>query len=190
MGFRVAMLPVGALCFYQAHFGRTVLPKWPFWAHLFYPVFYSVSEFGRACFRQARVARAMLLPGALFHAGPFAFLRCAPKSHMRPLPHLGVSEIFGFLGEVLVNMACGFAKVRTKALTCFWYTLEPGYLPQKDCWTWVHHAIAFAIASEFCRKHPFARNFRSENKNLPFHSQNHSHSLANSFATPYSQLFV
>ena len=26
----------------------------------------------------------------------------------------------------------------------------------------VHHAIAFAIASEFCRKHPFARNFRSE----------------------------
>ena len=28
-GFGVAMLPVGALCFYQAHFGRTVLPKWP-----------------------------------------------------------------------------------------------------------------------------------------------------------------
>ena len=55
-GFGVAMLPVGALCFYQAHFGRTVLPKWPFWAHLFYSVFYSVSEFGRACFRQARVA--------------------------------------------------------------------------------------------------------------------------------------
>ena len=32
--FGVAMLPVGALCFYQARFGRTVLPKWPFWAHL------------------------------------------------------------------------------------------------------------------------------------------------------------
>ena len=28
----------------------------------------------------------------------------------------------------------------------------------------VHHAIAFAIASEFCRKRPFARNFRSENE--------------------------
>ena len=56
--------------------------------------------------------------------------------------------------------------------------------------TWVHHAIAFAIASEFCRKHPFARNFRSENENLPFHSQNHSHSLVNSFATPNSQLLV
>ena len=25
-------------------------------------------------------------------------------------------------------------------------------------------AIAFAIASEFCRKRPFARNFRSENE--------------------------
>ena len=41
-GFGVAMLPVGALCFYQAHLGRTVLPKWPFWTHLFYSVFYSV----------------------------------------------------------------------------------------------------------------------------------------------------
>ena len=28
----------------------------------------------------------------------------------------------------------------------------------------MHHAIAFAIASEFCRKRPFARNFRSENE--------------------------
>ena len=87
------MLPVGALCFYQAHFGRTVLPKWPFWAHLFYPVFYSVSEFGRACFRQARVARAMLPPGALFRARAFAFLPCAPKSHLHPLPHSGPSEL-------------------------------------------------------------------------------------------------
>ena len=94
--FRVAMLPVGALCFYQAHFGRTVLPKWPFWAHLFYSVFYSVSELRRACFRQARVARAVLPPGALFRAGAFALLPCAPKSHMGPLPHLGVSE--GFCG--------------------------------------------------------------------------------------------
>ena len=86
------MLPVGASCFYQAHFGRTVLPKWPFWAHLFYSVFYHVSELRRACFRQARVARAMLPPGALFRAGAFALPPCAPKSHMRPLPHLGVSE--------------------------------------------------------------------------------------------------
>ena len=92
-GFGVAMLPVGALCFYQAHFGRTVLPKWPFWAHLFYSVFYSISEFGRACFRQARVAWAMLPPGALFRAGAFAFLPCAPKSHLHLLPHLGPSEI-------------------------------------------------------------------------------------------------
>ena len=88
-GFGVALLPAGALCFYQAHFGRTVLPKWPFWAHLFYSVFYSVSEFGRVCFRQARVAWAMLPPGALFRAGAFAFLPCAPKSHLYRLPHSG-----------------------------------------------------------------------------------------------------
>ena len=91
--FGVAMLPVGALCFYQAHFGPTVLPKWPFWANLFYSVFYSVSELRRACFRQARVARAVLSPGALFRAGAIAFPPCAPKSHMRPLPHLGVSDL-------------------------------------------------------------------------------------------------
>ena len=91
-GFGVSMLPVGALCFYQAHFGRTVLPKWPLWAHLFYAVFYSVSKLRRACFRQARVARAVLPPGALFCAGAFAFPPCAPRSHMRPLPHLGVSD--------------------------------------------------------------------------------------------------
>ena len=87
-GFGVAMLPVGALCIYQAHFGRTVLPKWPFWA-LFYSVFYSVSELRRACFRQARVARAVLPPGALFRARAIALPPCAPKSHTRPLPHLG-----------------------------------------------------------------------------------------------------
>ena len=46
----------------------------------------------------------------------------------------------------------------------------------------MHQAIAFAIASEFCRKLPFARNFRNEDKISQFHSQNHSHSLANSFA--------
>ena len=32
--FRVAWLLVGALYFYHAHVGRTVLPKWPHWAHL------------------------------------------------------------------------------------------------------------------------------------------------------------
>ena len=86
------MLPVGALRFCQAHFGRTVLPKWPFWAHLFYAVFYSISELRRACFRQAHVARAVLLPGALFRARAFALPPCAPKSQLCPLPHLGLSE--------------------------------------------------------------------------------------------------
>ena len=91
-GFGVAMLPVGALCFCQAHFGRTVLPKWPLWAHLFYAVFYSISELRRACFRQARVARAVLPPGTLFRARAFALPFCAPKSQLCPLPHLGLVE--------------------------------------------------------------------------------------------------
>ena len=92
-GFGVAMLPVGASCFCQVHFGRTVLPKWPLWAHLFYTVFYSVSELKRACFRQARVARAVLPPGALFRALAFCASSMCPKSHLRPLPHFGFSEI-------------------------------------------------------------------------------------------------
>ena len=84
------MLPVGALCSTRRVFGLTVLPKWPLWPHLFYPAFYSVSELRRACFRRARVARAVLPPGALFRVGAFTFPPCAPKSHMRPLPHLGI----------------------------------------------------------------------------------------------------
>ena len=90
-GFGVAMLAVGALCFYQVHFGRTVLPKWLLWAHLFYSVFYSVSELRRACIRQARVARAVLPPSILFRARAFSLPPCAPRSHICPLPHLGVS---------------------------------------------------------------------------------------------------
>ena len=53
----------------------------------------------------------------------------------------------------------------------------------------VHHAIVFAIAREFCRRHPFARDFWSENELLSFHSQNHSQSLAHQFAVLNSQLF-
>ena len=48
--------------------------------------------------------------------------------------------------------------------------------------TWVHQAVAFAIASDFCRKRPFARNIHSKNEISPWlswHVQNHSPSLAN-----------
>ena len=81
---------------------RIVLLPGVFWAHgaskmailgaSLLLCIHSVSEFGRACFRQARVAWAMLPQGALFRAGAFAFLPCAPKSHLHPLPHLGPSE--------------------------------------------------------------------------------------------------
>ena len=90
-GFRVAMRPVGALCFYQAHFGRTVLPKWPLWVYLFYSVFYSVSELRIACFRQAHVAGAVLPPGALFRTRAFALPPLCPQ-----FPHVPASTFWGF----------------------------------------------------------------------------------------------
>ena len=100
------MLPVEAVYFYHAHVGRTVLPTCPFWAHPFYSVFYIVSELGRACFRQARVAQAMLPPGALFHAETFGLPPCAHKSHMCPLPPLGFSDtIMIFKGSVATRAA-------------------------------------------------------------------------------------
>ena len=47
---------------------------------------FTVSELRKACFRHqprlARVAQAVLPPGALFHAGAFALFSFAPKSHM------------------------------------------------------------------------------------------------------------
>ena len=55
-------------------------------------VFYSVAELRKACFRQARIARAVLPPGARLPGRAFALHPCAPKSHMRPLPLLGVSD--------------------------------------------------------------------------------------------------
>ena len=55
--------------------------------------------------RQVRVARAVPLPGALFRAGAFAFPPCAPKSHMRPLPHLGVSDD-KLCGSVGITFSC------------------------------------------------------------------------------------
>ena len=69
---------LGAQCFQNGHYGRIS-------STLQFTVF---QRFRRACFRQARVARAALPPSALFRAFP----PCDPNSHMRPLPHLGVSD--------------------------------------------------------------------------------------------------
>ena len=50
-------------------------------------------------------------------------------------------------------------------------------------WVWVHQAIAFAIASKFCRQLLFARNFRSEHVIFAISS-------TKPFAPLNSQLFV
>ena len=92
VGFRDSNASGGRIVLLPGAFWVHVLPKWPLWARLFYSVIYSVSELRRACFRQARVARAVLPPHALFRAGAFALPPCAPKSHMCRLPHLGLSE--------------------------------------------------------------------------------------------------
>ena len=93
------MLPVGAFYFYQAHVGRTVLPRWPIWALLFYSVLHNVSELRRACFRQARVTQAVILPGALFHAEAFAISPCAavPLNPTCACSHIGVLRLRGFV---------------------------------------------------------------------------------------------
>ena len=93
-GFVVAMLPVGALYFYHAHVGRTMFPNWPFWAHFFY----SVSNRFQSLRGQTRVAQAVLLPGALFHAETFVSCRslCACP-HVPPNPTCACSRICGFL---------------------------------------------------------------------------------------------
>ena len=87
------MLPVGALT-------QFVLLPGAFWAHDAFKMATlgpslllcrnSVSELRRACFRQARAAQRELPPSALFRARAFALPPCAPKSHMRPLPHFWV----------------------------------------------------------------------------------------------------
>ena len=92
VGFRGSNASGGRIVLLPAAFWAHVLPKWPLWAHLFYSVFYSVSELGRACFRQAHVARAVLPPNKMFRARAFALPPCAPKSHMCPVPHLGASD--------------------------------------------------------------------------------------------------
>ena len=84
--------------------GRIVLLPSAFWAHgaskmatLGASLLLCVSQCFRAYegmfLQQARVARAVLTPGALFRAGAFAFPPCAPRSHMRLLPHFRVSDI-------------------------------------------------------------------------------------------------
>ena len=98
--FGVAMLPVAALYFYQAHAGRTLLPKWPNGVHLFYSVFYSVSKLRRACFRQVRATQVVLLPGALFHAEILCTASLCPKTHLCPLPQLGVFRKFDWHGNL------------------------------------------------------------------------------------------
>ena len=79
-------------CLYQAHVGRTVLPKWPLWAHLFYSVFTVLQNSG-GYMLPPHVAQAVLLPDAWSLAETFALPLCTPKSHLCPLPHLGLSDL-------------------------------------------------------------------------------------------------
>ena len=92
-GFGVAMYPVGALCFYQAHFGRTVLPNGHFGricSTLYFTVFQNLGGHASArrvshepCFRQAHC----------FVQGPLRFLPLPPnptcaRSHIGGFPNL------------------------------------------------------------------------------------------------------
>ena len=94
MGFGVAMLLVGALCFYKAHFGRTVLPKWLLWAHLFcseFTVFHSSG--GHAS------ARRVSHEPCFCQAHCFMQRRCAYS--VSPNPTCARSHIWGFPNRCL-----------------------------------------------------------------------------------------
>ena len=125
-GFGVAMLPVGALCFYQAHFGRTVLPKWSFWAHrfsLYFTVFQSLRGHASArcvshktCFCQAHC----------FTQGLLRFLPAPPnptcaRSHIWGFPkithltHVTCSDVFGlFLWRLHISECPKYMKILGK----------------------------------------------------------------------------
>ena len=116
-GFGVAVLPVGALCFYHAHFGRTCFQNGHFGrisSTLYFTVFRSLG--GHASAR--RVAQAVLPSGALFRAGDFTLHPCAPKSHMCPLPHLGLSNLDSSVHGLRVTVCkwCGLLQ------DLFWIT--------------------------------------------------------------------
>ena len=91
-GFGVALLPVGALCFYQAHFrcfqdghfGRIS-------SSVYFTVFQSL---GGGCFHQARVTQAVILPSASFHGRAFALPPCVPPNPHAPTPTFRVSDYF------------------------------------------------------------------------------------------------
>ena len=90
-GFGVAMLPVGALRFYQAHFGRTVLPKWPLWAHLFYSVFIVFQSLGGHASARRLSRDPCFCQAHCFVQGPLRFLPVPPNptcahSHIWGLP--------------------------------------------------------------------------------------------------------
>ena len=100
-GFRVAMLPVGALCFYQAHFRRMGFQNGHFGRisfTLYFTVFRNLGRHASArrmshkpCFRQAH----------RFMQGPLRFLpvpsnpTCA-RSHIWGFPR---DMVVGFVGE-------------------------------------------------------------------------------------------
>ena len=124
----VAMLPVGALYFYQTHIGCTVLPQWPLWAHLFYSVFYRFQGLGGHA--SACVAEAVLLPGTLFHAETFALPPYAPPN---PTSALG-----GFP----VKVSCWSKGVS--------YVVSEGWAAN-----WLLVALSTQISSEFGGKVPY-----------------------------------
>ena len=97
-GFGVAMLPEGALCFYQARFGRTVLPKWPHFGRVSSPLYFTVflSLEGHASARRVSHAPCFRQTHCFVQA-PLRFLPVLPnptcaRSHIWGFPIRGVRQ--------------------------------------------------------------------------------------------------
>ena len=88
VGFRGSNASGGRIVLLPGAFRRTVLPKWPLWAHIFFTVFQSFVLPPSACRTSRSSARRIVSC-----RGVCASSLC-PKSHMCPLPHVRVSLSF------------------------------------------------------------------------------------------------
>ena len=78
VGFQGSNAP--ALCFYQAYFGRTVLPKWPLWAHLFYSVYFTAFQSSGGHASARRVShKPCFCQAHCFMQAPLRFLPVPPN---------------------------------------------------------------------------------------------------------------
>ena len=108
----------------------------------------------------------MLPPDGLCHAEAFALPPCAPKSHLRPLSHLGFSGNRREFVELLQDQQC-------KKRTC-----SPCFLTVTVWCSSVTHRVAFLVVSCACS---WLQTLLQDNLRLPAFLRIRSHVTTASF---------